>query len=144
MNEKIDFTKFERGIFMINVVGIIYNPKIRKILIGRREKDSYVSELRWCFPGGRPAYDRDLEESLKDEIKKKTGLEIKVKDLIYARNTPEIEKQVIIYYYCETRQEKIKAGEKFVEVKWIKAREYKNYFKTSVHPKIDKFLRSLK
>jgi|SRR3989344_5593185 len=145
MNEEIDFSKFDRGIFMINLVGIIYNPKIKKILIGRREKDPYVPELGWCFPGGRPSYDRELGESLKDEIKKKTGLEVEVKDLIFARITPEIKrKQVIVYYYCETRQEEIKAGEKFVDVKWIFPGEYKNYFQTSVHQKIAKFLRGLR
>ena len=140
-----DFSKFDKGIFLVNVLGIIYNPKLKKILIGRREADPYVLKLSWGFPGGRPTYDREIEDSLKEEIKKKTGLEVEIKEIIFARITPEIKrKQILFYYYCETEQEKAEAGEKFVEVKWIKPSEYRKYFKTSVHPKISKFLKSLK
>lgn len=144
MKEKIDFNQFDRGIFIINLVGIIYNTKNKKILIGRREKDVYVPELTWGFPGGRPAYDKTLEESLTEEIKKKTGLKAEIKKIIFARITPEIQgKQILIYYYCETKQENARAGEKFVEIKWISPKEYKNYFKTSIAAEISKFLNSL-
>ena len=142
--EDIDFSKFSKGIFMINLVAIVYNPDIKKMIIGRREQDQFVPELTWSFPGGRPTYDRDLEDSLKDEIKKKTGLEAEIKKIIFARITPELNgKQIIIYYYCETSQNKAKAGEKFSEVKWILPKEYKEYFKTSIHPEIRGFLKGL-
>jgi len=141
----VNFGRIDKGIFMINLVAIIYNPKTKKILIGRREKDEYVPELGWSFPGGRPAYDRDLEESLKDEIMKKTNVNVSVKSIIFARITPEIErKQIIIYYYCETKDKEAKAGEKFSEVKWIPPQEYKKYFTTSVNEKIARFLEELR
>lgn len=140
---EIDLTKLDRGAFMVNLVGIIYNPKTKKILIGKRENDEHVPELSWAFPGGRPAYNKDLEDSLKQEIKKKTGLDADVREVILARITPEIENQIIIYYYCEA-EGKGKVGDKFKEIKWINPKEYLSYFKTSIHPKIIKLLENLK
>ncbi|MEK6885417.1 MAG: NUDIX hydrolase [Nanoarchaeota archaeon] len=143
--EKIDFSKFNKGIFMINAVGIVYNKKLGKVLIGKREKDPYVESLFWSFPGGRIDYNNEIEDSLKEAIKKKTGIDVRVKEIIFARITPEIDrKQAILYYYCETEQEKPSASDSFVEVKWVDSKECKNYFTTSVHPNIIKFLDKLK
>lgn len=64
-----DWSQFDRGVFLVNCLAIVY--KKGKILIGRMEKDKYIKELTWSFPGGRPTYDRPLEESLKDEVKKR-------------------------------------------------------------------------
>jgi len=36
------------------------------------------------------------------------------------------------------------AQESFVEVKWVNPKECKNYFTTSVHPAVIKFLEDLK
>ena len=138
---KLDLSKFDRGTFLVNVLGIVHNPKTKKILIGRREKDPYVKKLSWSFPGGRPV--KNLEDSLIHEIKIKTGVDAKVKDLILARVPEENEQFLLLYYFCETNQTKIKAGEKFVEVKWIKPNEVKKHFKTSIHPQLLKFLKSL-
>ncbi len=140
----IDFSTFEKGVFMINAVGIVYDKKNKKILIGKREKDEFIPEISWGFPGGRPSFDKEIEEALRQEVLKKTNINVKVKKLIFARITPELEKkQIILYYYCEGSGE-IKPGEKFVEVKWINPEEYRLYFTTSIHPKIAEFLDKLK
>ena len=139
----LDWTQFDRGVFLVNVLGLVYNPKIKKILIGKRENDPYVKELSWSFPGGRPTYGKSLEDSLVKEIKIKTGVKAKVKDLILARVPKENEQFLLLYYFCETAQTKIKAGEKFVEVKWVKPKEIQKYFKTSIHPQLLNFLKVL-
>ena len=53
---------------MLNVLGIVYDPETRKILIGRRENDPYLKKLSWTFLGGRPVYDNDLDYYLKQEV----------------------------------------------------------------------------
>jgi len=136
---KMDWNSFDRGVFLVNVLGIVF--KDGKVLIGRREKDPYVKELRWSFPGGRPTYDRPLEESLKDEIKKKTNLDVEVKKLIFARIPEEKKEFLFLYFYCEAVGGKEKAGEKFVEIKWVKPTELKKYFTTSLHPELMGFLK---
>jgi len=139
----MDWKQFDRGVFLVNVLGIIYNPKTRQILIGKREDDPYIKELSWCFPGGRPGYNNDIEFYLKHEIKIKTGLEVDVKKVIFAKTYPEKREFLSIYYYCEVSGGKEKAGEKFVELKWVKPSDVQKYFTTSLHPRLLDFLKTL-
>ena len=139
----MDWKQFDRGVFLVNVLGIIYNPKTRQILIGKREDDPYIKELSWCFPGGRPGYNNDIEFYLKHEIKIKTGLEVDVKKVIFAKTYPEKQEFLSIYYYCEVSGGKEKAGEKFVELKWVKPSDVQKYFTTSLHPRLLDFLKTL-
>lgn len=139
----MDWTKFDRGIFLVNVLGIVYNLKTRHILIGRRENDPYIEKLSWCFPGGRPAYGNNLESYLKHEINIKTGLDVKVKKVIFAKTYSEKREFLSIYYYCEKSGGEDKAGEKFVELKWVKPSYVSKYFTTSLHPKLLRYLESL-
>lgn len=136
--------EFDRGVFLVNVLGIVFNPKTRKILIGKREKDPYVPKLGWCFPGGRPEYGKDMENELKREIKKKTGLNVESLGAIFARAVPEKKEFLLIYYLCEVTGGKEKSGEKFKEIKWVKPEELQKYFTTSFHPKLKEYILNLK
>lgn len=135
----------DKGLFLVNVLGIVYNPKTRKILIGLRKNDPYIKELSWCFPGGRQAYqkNKELEDYLKYEIKIKTGLDVDVKNVVFAKTYPEKREFLSIYYYCEMGGGKENAGQKFSEIKWIKPSEVKKYFTTSLHPELFKYLKTL-
>lgn len=142
----MNWKQFDRGVFLVNVLGIVYNPKTKKILIGCRENDPYIKELTWCFPGGRPGYKDDLEQYLKNEIRKKTGLDINVKKVIFAKTYPEKREFLSIYYYCETKgnaEKEAKPSDKFVELKWVKPTEVTGYFTTSIHEKVLEFLITL-
>jgi len=66
----------EMNSFKVIVLGIIYDPKRKKILIGRRENDPFVPKLKWTPPGGRVSHGEDLEISLKAKVKEQTGLEV--------------------------------------------------------------------
>lgn len=142
----MEWNKFDRGVFIVNVIAIIYDPRAKKVLLGRRENDPYLKNLNWCFPGGMPDYKEDLEHYLKEQVKIKTDLDVDVKKVIFAKTYPEKREFLSIYYYCEVLEGKDKAGELFVETKWVKPQEVLNYFKgsTSTHPKIVEFLHSLK
>lgn len=139
----MDWTQFDRGIFLLNVLGIVYNSKTRQILIGKRENDPHIKELSWTFPGGRPAYQEDLEFYLQHEIKVKTGLVVDVKKIIFAKTYPEKREFLSIYYLCEVIDGNEKAGEKFSELKWIKPIEIQKYFTTSISPKLLEYLKTL-
>jgi 8-oxo-dGTP diphosphatase len=140
----MEWEEFNKGIFLVNVLGIIFNPETRKILIGRREKDPYIKELSWCFPGGRPEYDEEVEDELKKEIKKKTGLRVESLGAVFAKTYPEKRKFLSIYYLCEVMGGKEKAGEDLVELKWVKPEELEKYFTTSFHPKLKEYIMNLK
>ncbi len=132
--KKLDWEEFDRGVFLLNVHAII--SREGKILIGRRENDPYIKQLTWSFPGGRPAYEEDLEYYLKLEVKKKTRIDVEPEQVIFAKTYPEDRQFLSIYYLCRIIGGTEKAGEKFVEIKWVKPEELKDYFTTSLHPKL--------
>jgi len=136
--KKLNWAEFDRGVFLLNVLAIII--KDGKVLIGKREDDPYLKQLSWCFPGGRPAYEEDLEYYLKLEVKKKTNLDIKPEKVIFAKTYPENRQFLSIYYLCKIIGGEEKAGEKFVGVEWVKPEELKDYFTTSLHPKLYKMI----
>jgi len=139
----LNWAQFNKGVFLVNVLGIVYNPKNKMILIGRRENDPYIKELSWVFPGGRPGYDLNLEDYLRSEIKIKTGVEVRINKIFYAKTYPEKREFLSIYYLCEVMGGTEQAGDKLVELKWVKPTEVKKYFTTSLSPKVFEFLESL-
>jgi len=134
--EKINWSQFARGVFIVNCLAIIFDSKTGRILIGKRKKDQYIKKLGWGFPGGRPGYKQNLEDYLKLEVKKKTNLKIKVKNVVFAKTYPENRRFLSIYYLTEVIGGKEKAGEKFIDIKWVKPQELKKYFTTSLHPQL--------
>jgi len=141
---EFNWNEFDRGVFLVNCLAIVYDSKTRKILIGRREGDKYIKNLSWTFPGGRPAYSEDIEDYLKLEIKKKTNLDVRIKKIVFAKTYPEDRRFLSVYYLVKpTNIGKEKAGEKFTEIMWIKPTEVTKFFTTSVHPEIMKILKKL-
>lgn len=139
----MDFNKFDRGVFVVNLLAIVFNSKEKKILIGRRENDPNIPALTWCFPGGRPEYQQDLVEYLVKDVKRKTGLDIKVKNIVYAKTYPEKREFLSIYYFCEAYEGMEQAGESFKEIKWIEPSAVEKYFTTSIHPVVLEHLKNL-
>lgn len=140
----MEWSNFEKGVFLVNLLGIIYDPTTRKILIGKRVNDPNLKELSWVFPGGRPDYKKELEENLVFEIKENTGLEVDCKNIIYAKTYPEIREFLSIYYYCEIYSSKdAVARGNLKEVMWVKPSDVTKYFTTSLHPAVLAFLKTL-
>ncbi len=140
----IDWKKHKKGIFVVIVLGIIFDPFKKKILIGRRVRDPHIKELTWSFPGGKPEYYEDLDQAIIREIKEETNLNVESLGPVFAKAYPEKMELLSIYYLCEVKSGKEKAGEDFVELKWVKPGELQKYFKTSFHPKLKEYLLGLK
>ena len=130
--------------FYVNILGIVFNTKTRKILIGRRENDPYIKELSWCFPGGILDYGKDTEKTLKEKIKEKTGLKVESLGCIFARAYPEKKDLLSVYFLCEVVGGNEKAGGKFVELKWVAPEELEKNFTTSFHPNLKEYILNLK
>jgi 8-oxo-dGTP diphosphatase len=142
--QNIDWAKYMKGIFVVIVLGIIFDTTTKKILIGKRIKDPYIKELTWAFPGGKPEYGEDLDEAVEREVKEETNLDVASLGPIFAKTYPEKKEFLSIYYLCEVKNGKEVAGEDFVELKWVKPEELGKYFKTSFHPKLKEYLLGLK
>ena len=126
------------------LLGVIFDPAKRKILIGRRENDPYIKELTWVFPGGSLNYEEDLDAALKKKIKEKTGLDVKSLGAIFAKAYPEKKEFLSIYFLCEAVGGKEKVANDLVELKWVKPEEIENHFTTSFHPHLKEYIMNLK
>ena len=129
--------------FEVVLLGIIFDPKERKILIGRRENDPYIPNLTWGFPEGRLNTMEDMDKILKTRIQQKTGLIIKNLGAVFSKTYHERKNLVGIYFLCEAVGGTIKPGNDFKELKWVKPTELKEYFKTSFHPRLKEYLAHL-
>ncbi|HUW43473.1 MAG TPA: NUDIX domain-containing protein [Bacillota bacterium] len=130
--------------FNIVLLGVVFDPNKKKILIGRREKDPYIEKLTWCFPGGRLNHGKDLEKTLKKKIKEKTGLEIENLGVIFSKIYPEKKDLLSIYFLCEVIGGKEKLSNDLVELKWVTPEELETYFTTSFHPHMKEYVLNLK
>ena len=130
--------------FHITTLGVVFNTKTRKILIGRRENDSFTKELTQSFPGGFPDPDIDLEKGLEVEIKKKTGLDVKNLGSVFSRIFKENKDFILIYYLCEVIGGEEKSGASFKELKWINPDELDKYFTTSINSRLMEYIMNLK
>ncbi|MGA2130442.1 MAG: NUDIX hydrolase [Candidatus Pacearchaeota archaeon] len=127
--------------FQVIVLGIIFDPKERKILVGKRENDPYMPNLKWVFPGGRLTADGEINKALKDRIKAQTGLDVKNLGAVFSKTYEERRDILAIYFLCEAKNgNKPKAGEKIKELKWAKATELEDLFATSFHPRLKEYL----
>ena len=128
----------------ILLLGVIFDPEQRKILIGRREKDPYIKKLTWAFPGGRANTKEDLPETLKRKIKEETNLKVENLGTIFAKTYPEKRDFLAIYYLCEKTGGKEKPFGDLVELKWVDPEELEKYFTTSFHPDLKEYVMNLK
>ncbi len=141
----MDWSKFKRGVFHVIILAVIHRKKDNKILIVRRKpEDPHIKALTWQFPGGALDYNVDIENHLKQEVKKKTGIKIKVKEIIHARTYEEKAEFLSIYYSTLAESQEVKLDKAtYVDYKWIKPSDITKYFTTSYGDKILNFLKEL-
>jgi len=126
--------------FEVILLAVIFNPKTKKILIGRRENDPFIPKLTWCFPGGHAVVGEDVDQSLKKIVKLKTGLTIKNLGAIFSKTYPEKQDLLAVYFLTEAYEGEEKARDDLVELKWVSSKELEKYFTTSFHKKFREFL----
>ncbi|MEM3091503.1 MAG: NUDIX domain-containing protein [Candidatus Pacearchaeota archaeon] len=140
---KMRQNNLSKPVFEVILIAIIFDPKTKKILIGRREKDPDIPQLTWHFPEGRLNQKEDMDKILKSRIKQKTGLDIENLGAIFSKIYPEKKDLVGIYFLCEAVGGKERAGNDFKELKWVRPKELERYFTTSFHPMLKEYLINL-
>lgn len=142
--EEISIQECDKGIFSVIVLGIVFDPKNKKILIGKRHDDPDVPKLSWAFPGGRPEYTEEVDDSVVREIKEETGLDVENLGAVFAKTYPEKRQFLAIYYLCEKLGGIEKPGDNFTELKWVSPEELETYFTTSFHPRLKEYIMNLR
>lgn len=130
--------------FHVILLGIIFDPKKKKILIGRRENDADIPQLTWGFPEGRLRHGDDIDKILKRGVKTKTGYDVKNLGAIFSKTYPEQKDLLAIYFLCEVFGGEAKPSDDFIELKWVSPEELEKYFTTSFHSRLKEYIMSLK
>ncbi len=124
------------GKFYVKVIGIIFNPKERKILIGKNNGDKNYS-----FIDGELKYDEELNLGLKRVTKEKTGYDISNLGSIFAGLKEK--EELAIYFLCEIKNGEVKPGKDVKEIKWVKANEIENLINEKLPKKLKEYLNSI-
>src|SRR5271157_4198358 len=94
---------FEEGgnSFAVVLLGIVFDPEKRQILIAKKEKEPSIKKLHWIFPSSRATSEEKLEDSLKKRIKEKTGYDVEILGSVFSRIPPERKDIILLHYLCE-------------------------------------------
>ncbi len=129
--------------FRVIVLGIIFDPKTKKILIGKRENDPNIPELTWCFPGGELLSGEEIDAALKNKIKLKTGYSVKNLGTFFSKTYPEKSNLLAVYFLTQVFEGEKKPGDDLKELKWVEPKDLEKYFTPSFHKKLKEFLLDL-
>ncbi len=128
-------------------LGIIVNEKSEVLIGARKNKDQYVKNLSWVFPGGK-LESLDFAEEVKNKIKEETKLDVEIKTLVSSRIHPDAglgNIQIIaLYFYCTVSgNNQPKPGGDLKKLLWVKPTDVFKYFTTSTSDEVTKFLVTL-
>lgn len=144
-NKKIVNSKVAEGrVFLVNTLGIIFDPEKRMILIGKRVNDPFIKKLSWCFPGGKVEYGFDLEGGFEKIVKEKTGLIIKSLGPVFAKIPEESEEILLAYLLCEVIKGNEKPAKDLVELRWVRPQDLEKHFTTSFDPRLKEYIMNLR
>ncbi|RJR24985.1 NUDIX hydrolase [Candidatus Microgenomates bacterium] len=128
-------------------LGVVLNEKGEVLLIQRvkEEKGKDGSVLRWAFPGGKQKFEESREDCVEREVLAETGYQIKCTKQISLRVHPQIQHVIIAYHLCRLTEpqpiQKPSEPHEVAQIKWVKPKEMKILFTTSLDPGVAKELK---
>lgn len=130
--------------FKVIIIGMIFDPKTRKILVGKNKKEEHFSFLEEGL-----TYVEELDKELKRVTEEKTGYKVHNLGAVYARNCLDKENQtkckerLELYFLCEAIEGKEKPGENVKELIWIKPSEVEEYIHEKLPSRLKEYLTNL-
>ncbi|MEK6817502.1 MAG: NUDIX domain-containing protein [Nanoarchaeota archaeon] len=124
------------GKFYVKIIGIVFDPSQRKILIGKNKGDKHYS-----FIDGELSYNEELSECLKKITKEKTGYNTTNLGSVFAGLRKK--EELAIYFLCEINDGKANLGRKVKEIKWVKANEIEKLINEKLPKKLWEYIKSI-
>jgi len=124
--------------FIIKIVGIIFDPKTRKILVGRNEE-----ETKYSFLEGELNYEEELDAFLKRTITEKTGYIAHNLGAVYAENKLSRKDKVKIHFLCEATEGEEKPGQNVEELLWVKPSEVEEKLEVKLPSRLLEYILNL-
>ncbi len=128
-------------------LAIIVNDQDKVLIGARKNKDLWVENLTWVFPGGN-LKSLNFEQEIKKTVKRETGLSIDVNCLVASRTYPDSGFKPVnivgLYFYCTLgKNQSAKPGGDLSQLKWVQPIEVFKYFTTSTCDEVTKFLTTI-
>jgi ADP-ribose pyrophosphatase YjhB (NUDIX family) len=128
----------EKEEFYIKVVGWIFDPKERKLLIGKNPGDENYSFLE-----GNLSQEEEIDKCLKRTIAEKTGFKAHNLGAIYAENKLKNLKKVKIHFLCEATEGKLEPGKNVSELIWVKPSQVEGKLGVKLPSRLHEYLGNL-
>ena len=129
----------EKQEFKVKIIGVIFDPKTRKILVGKNKGDESFSFLE-----GDLKQNEELDQSLKKMTTGKTGYIVHNLGAIYARNNIANKKDTVeLYFLCEATEGEEKLGKNVEEIKWIKPSKVEEELKEKFPSRLKEYISNL-
>lgn len=98
---------------------IIYNPRIKRVLLLQRAADDDTGAGTWENAGGNVEENEAPEESILREIREETGIDdISIKRVAYVVLAHFSKPVLIIVYLCETDSETVRLSNEHQAFHW--------------------------
>lgn len=121
--------------FNVKIIGILFSPKARKILIGKNKGDKNFSFLE-----GDLRYEEELDIGLKRVAKEKTGYIIHNLGAVYAENRLKDKQALRLYFLCEATEGIEAPGKNVAELKWINPKEIEKQLKKKLPTRLKGYI----
>lgn len=124
--------------FNVKIIGILFSPRARKILIGKNRGDTHLSFLE-----GNLKYNEELDVGLKRVITEKTGYIAHNLGAVYARNKLNKKDELQLFFLCEVTEGIEKPGKKVEELIWINPKDIEKKLKKKLPTRLREYIFSL-
>lgn len=124
--------------FRVKIIGILFSPLARKILIGRNKGEKNLSFLE-----GELRYNEELDVGLKRIITEKTGFIAHNLGAVYARNKLENKDELQLFFLCEVTEGSEKPGMNVAELAWVKPKEIEKKLKKKLPTRLKEYILNL-
>lgn len=126
--------------FAVKIIGIIFDPEKRMVLIGKNFDDELFSFLE-----GDLLEKEELDKSLKRVTEEKTGYKIHNLGAVYAENKISEQKDLLkLYFLCEATSGKDggkeKPGKNVEELRWIKPKQIEKELKIKLPTRLKEYI----
>ncbi len=124
--------------FTVRIVGIIFDPKKRKVLVGKDKGDTKFSFLETDLD-----YEVELDKKLKSSVKEKTGYKVHNLGAVYAENALSKKDKLKIHFLCEATEGKENPGKEVEELLWVKPSEVEKALEVELPPRLREYITNL-
>jgi ADP-ribose pyrophosphatase YjhB (NUDIX family) len=124
--------------FKVKIIGILFNPSARKILVGKKKGEKNLSFLE-----GDLKCEEGLDIGLKRVAKEKTGYIIHNLGAVYAENKLKEKNELRLYFLCEATEGKENLGKNIEEIKWISPKDVEKFIKEKLPTRLKEYIFNL-